>query len=48
MTIATMTTVVVVATQAVGSMKFARLQRYGHALAGFAVLLCGAAIKAGL
>ena len=47
-TIATMTTVVVLAYLAIGSMRFERLQRYSHALAGFVVLLCGAAIKVGL
>ena len=47
-TIATMTTVVMLSYLAVGSMRFARLERYSHSLAGFVVLLCGAAIKAGL
>jgi sulfite exporter TauE/SafE len=47
-TITTMTTVVVLSYLAVGSIKFAWLQRYSHAMAGFVVLLCGAAIKVGL
>ena len=47
-TIATMTTIVVLASMTAGSLRFAKLQRYSHALAGFVVLLCGAAIKVGL
>ena len=47
-TLATMTTVVVLAYLAAGKMAFAGLARYSHALAGFVVLVCGAAIKAGL
>ena len=31
-----------------GSVRLARAERYGHALAGFVVLACGAAIKVGL
>ena len=47
-TIATMTTIVALAYVGVGSLPFGRLQRYSHALAGFVVLVCGAAIKVGL
>ena len=47
-TIATMTTIVALAYVGIGSLPFGRLQRYSHALAGFVVVACGAAIKAGL
>lgn len=47
-TIATMVTIVVMAHATVGRMAFTRFERYGHALAGFVVLACGAAIKVGL
>ncbi|MGB2984288.1 MAG: hypothetical protein WBE26_00255 [Phycisphaerae bacterium] len=47
-TIATMTTIVALAYFGTGLFSFSRLERYTHALAGFVVLLCGAAIKAGL
>jgi len=47
-TVSTMTTVVVAACMGVGSLSLGKLQRYSHALAGFVVLACGAAIKAGL
>ena len=45
---ATMTTIVVVACVGIGSVRLAGLERYSHALAGFVVLVCGAAIKTGL
>ena len=47
-TLATMTTVVVLACAGISATSFDRLTRYGHALAGFVILACGAAIKAGL
>lgn len=46
-TLATMITVVVVACLFVQSAGFVRLERYRDALAGFVLLTCGAAIKAG-
>lgn len=47
-TIATMTTAVALGVLGVGLFPFARLERYTHAMAGFVVLACGAAIKLGL
>ena len=47
-TIATMTTIVILSYLAVGTVRFAWIERYSHAMAGFTVLLCGVAIKAGL
>jgi hypothetical protein len=47
-TLATMTTIVAVAYLGVGSLRLSRYQRYSHALAGLAVLACGAAIQVGL
>ena len=47
-TLLTMTAIVVGASLSLASFSFGRLERYGHALAGFVVLACGAAIKAGL
>ena len=47
-TLTTMAMVVTLAVMGVGSVRFARAERYGHALAGFVVLACGAAIKVGL
>ena len=47
-TIATMTAIVAGAYVGAGSLRLAKLQRYSHALAGFVILACGAAIKAGL
>ncbi len=47
-TLATMAAVVTLALMGVGSVRFARAERYGHAVAGFVVLACGAAIKVGL
>ncbi len=53
-TLATMIAVVLLADTALARMQpvatgtFARLERYSHALAGFTVLLCGAAITIGL
>ena len=47
-TVATMTATVVLAYFAVGRMAFPGIVRYGHALAGLVVFLCGAAVKVGL
>jgi len=47
-TVVTMTTIVVVAHVGAGALPFARFQRYSHALAGFVILACGIAVKAGL
>ena len=49
-TIGTMCAVVVAAMASLGTLArpMARLERYGHALAGFVILLCGAAMKLGL
>lgn len=47
-TIATMTTVVALAYVGLGALRFSRWQRYSHALAGFALLACGLAVKTGL
>ncbi len=47
-TIATMTSIVAFAYLGVGALPFARLERYSHAVAGFVVMACGAAIKIGL
>ena len=47
-TIATMTTIVVAMHMGISLVKLGRLERYGHALAGFVVLACGAAVKFGL
>jgi len=47
-TIATMTTIVALACLGIRSLPLARMERYTHALAGFVVLLCGAAVKIGL
>ncbi len=49
-TIGTMTAVVLLGIVGVSKLAnpLARLERYGHAFAGFAVLACGAAIKLGL
>ncbi len=47
-TLATMTTAVIMGCLAVQSAGLVRLERYSDALAGLAVLVCGAAIKAGL
>jgi len=49
-TIGVMCTVVLFALVGAGSVAkpFARFERYGHALAGFFILLCGAAMKLGL
>jgi len=46
-TLATMTGMVVALSSGVGALKFAKLDRYSHALAGLVVLSCGLAIKAG-
>lgn len=47
-TIATMTTIVVAMHMGISLVKLGRLERYGHALAGFVILACGAAVKLGL
>jgi nickel/cobalt transporter (NicO) family protein len=47
-TIGTMTVVVSAMLLGVGSIRFARLSRYGHALAGLIVFACGLAVKLGL
>ena len=47
-TITTMMAIVALAYVGIGALRFNPLQRYAHALAGFVVLACGAAIKAGL
>ena len=49
-TIVTMTAVVLLGIVGVSKLAtpLARFERYGHALAGFVVLACGAAIKLGL
>ncbi len=47
-TLATMTAVVVVGRAATGSIRFGRFERYSHALAGLALLVCGATVKAAL
>lgn len=47
-TIATMTTIVVVASVGASQFSLGRYQRYSHALAGFMVTACGAAILLGL
>ncbi len=46
-TLATMTAVVALGCAGISSASLGRLTRYGHALAGFAILACGAAVKAG-
>jgi ABC-type nickel/cobalt efflux system permease component RcnA len=47
-TLATMIATVIVAWHTLQASALTRLERYGHALAGLVVLICGAAIKAGL
>ena len=47
-TLATMTTIVVAVCLGLTRVSFARLGRYGHAIAGLAVAACGAAIQFGL
>ena len=47
-TLATMTITVTFGYLALGRLPFAGIARYDHALAGFVVLLCGAAVKVGL
>jgi sulfite exporter TauE/SafE len=47
-TLATMTGMVVLMCAGAGAMRFERLHRYSHALAGLVVMSCGAAIKLGL
>jgi sulfite exporter TauE/SafE len=44
-TIATMLSIVLVASLGVGLVPVGRMQRYAHALAGLAILLCGAGIQ---
>jgi sulfite exporter TauE/SafE len=47
-TIATMTTIVVVSTFGISFLPLRRIERYTHALAGATLCLCGLAIKLGL
>jgi len=47
-TMATMLTIVTLAHLGLGRLPFARFHRYGHALGGFVLILCGAAVKFGL
>ncbi|MCK4659417.1 MAG: hypothetical protein KAV82_07835 [Phycisphaerae bacterium] len=47
-TLATMTTIVVVVCLGLTKASFARLERYGHVVAGLVVTACGAAIQLGL
>jgi len=47
-TLVTMTTIVVALCAGVTLVPVARLERYGHALAGFVILSCGIAVKAGM
>jgi hypothetical protein len=47
-TIATMLAVVLLLTFGLERLPGRRLERYGHALAGLAILLCGVAIRLGL
>jgi hypothetical protein len=47
-TLVTMATAVAVACLGVHRLPFGGLARYAHALAGFVILLCGAAVKVGL
>lgn len=47
-TISTMMAMVLIGYRAMDAIPLARLERYSHALAGFALLACGAAIQAGL
>ncbi len=46
-TLATMSVIVTAAYLGIGTMRFAKYQRYGHALAGLAVVACGIAVKVG-
>lgn len=47
-TVATMLTIVALGYLGVGRLPFGRFHRYGHALGGFVLILCGAAVKFGL
>jgi len=47
-TISTMLVIVLIGYRAMDAIPLGRLERYGHALAGFALFACGAAIQAGL
>ena len=47
-TIATMVCAVLAARRALSLVPFKKLERYGHALAGFAILVCGILIHVGL
>ena len=47
-TISTMMTMVLIGYRAMDAIPLGRLERYSHALAGIALLACGAAIQAGL
>jgi sulfite exporter TauE/SafE len=47
-TLATMTAIVAAAWAGLGRLRFRGLERYGHAVAGFAITACGAAVQFGL
>ncbi len=47
-TLATMTAAVLLARGAIGSLVSRRFERYGHALAGLAIVACGIAVTVGL
>jgi sulfite exporter TauE/SafE len=47
-TISAMMVMVLIGYRAIDAIPLGRLERYSHALAGFALLACGAAIQAGL
>lgn len=47
-TVGTMLTIVLVASLGLGTFNATRMSRYGHALAGLTILVCGVAIKFGL
>ncbi len=47
-TLVTMTTIVVALRAGVSLIPASRLERYSHALAGFVILCCGVAVKAGM
>ncbi len=47
-TLTTMTVMVIIGQRAIAAVPLGRLERYSHALAGLALVLCGAAIQSGL
>lgn len=47
-TIATMLAAVLVAARSIEAFRLGRFERYGHALAGLAIVACGLAVQAGL